>query len=312
MDCHSKEDCCVYLFVRKPFDKFVNPSVSCISLQKGKHWIESIIKTDVCFFQMDVEAINLASDNELLIMGLDKKGDILSLRSFVQKLIKESKTEERKSEKMSLRHDILLTGKVKKGVTQQKDGKSLEKMRKVQIGWLHFNDERQSFVSVRTAKGRGTREVDIKLQARKEDVIDIAKTVFFNDGHSMFGSEQSMVFGLANFQRENISIIKVGGVDLPFTLQRYIEKSKMSRVRLYLTSKLKKRDDSSLVKPAEKKPVCTVTAETKDDVAQADENKSQSVKKLEERRKIISEQNVAHEQSLATDKAKRQKLDMQL
>ena len=35
---------------------------------------------------MDVEAITQASDNELLLLGLDKKGDILSLRNFVQKL----------------------------------------------------------------------------------------------------------------------------------------------------------------------------------------------------------------------------------
>ena len=75
-----------------------------------------------------MEAITQASDNELSLRGMDKKGDILSLRSFVQKLIKESKTEERKSEKMSLLHDILLTGKVKQGPTWQKDGKSLEKM----------------------------------------------------------------------------------------------------------------------------------------------------------------------------------------
>ena len=146
----------------------------------------------------------------------------------------------------------------------------------MQLGWLHFNDERQSFVSVRTAKGRETLGVDIELHARRRMSLTLQRQYFLMIV-SIFGSEQSMVFGLANFQHENIAIIKVGGVDLPFTLQRCIEKSKMSRVRLYLTSKLKKCDDSSLVKPAEKKSVCTVTAVTavtKDDVAEADENKS--------------------------------------
>ena len=46
-------------------------------------------------FQMDVEAITQASDNELLLLGLDKKGDILSLRNFVQKLSKESSNNEK-------------------------------------------------------------------------------------------------------------------------------------------------------------------------------------------------------------------------
>lgn len=48
---------------------------------------------------MDVESITQASDNELLLLGLDKKGDILSLRNFVQKLSKESSNNERISKK---------------------------------------------------------------------------------------------------------------------------------------------------------------------------------------------------------------------
>ena len=67
--------------------------------------------------------------------------------------------------------------KGKKRPKQQKSGKALPKMRKVQLGWLHFDDEKQSFVSVRMAKGGGTREVDIKLNADKDDVIGIAKTM---------------------------------------------------------------------------------------------------------------------------------------
>ena len=38
------------------------------------------------YSQKEMEAITQASDNELLLLGLDKKGDILSLRNFVQKL----------------------------------------------------------------------------------------------------------------------------------------------------------------------------------------------------------------------------------
>lgn len=34
-------------------------------------------------FQMDVEAIAQASDNKLLLMGLDKKGDMLSLKKLI-------------------------------------------------------------------------------------------------------------------------------------------------------------------------------------------------------------------------------------
>ena len=63
-----------------------------------------------------------------------------------------------------------------------------------------------------TAKGGGTREVDIKLNADKDDIIAIAKTIFFTDGNSNFGPEQLITFGLANFQHEDISTTKVSGV----------------------------------------------------------------------------------------------------
>ena len=116
---------------------------------------------------------------------------------------------------MSLLHKVLENGKVKKCFRQQKDGKALPKMRKVQLGWLHFDDQKQSFVSVRMANGGGTREVDIKLNADKDDIIDIAKTIFFTDGNSNFGPEQLMVFGLANFQHESPPSATTSGVGVP-------------------------------------------------------------------------------------------------
>ena len=248
---------------------------------------------------MDVEAITQASDNELLLLGLDKKGDILSLRNFVQKLSIETSKDERKLEKMSLLRDVLESGKGNKKLKQHQDVKGSPKTRKVQLGWLHFDDEKQTFVSVRTAKGGGTREVDIKLSAGKNDIIDIAKAMFFSDNKSTFGPEQCMTFGLANFQHEDISRIKVCGVYLAFTLQRYLEKCKMSRVRLYLTSKSNTFDMSPL-KQEDQKTAPSSKPETK--------TCYQTKSKAEKRRKLISEQDAAYEESLATDQAKRQKL----
>ena len=248
---------------------------------------------------MDVEAITQASDNELLLLGLDKKGDILSLRNFVQKLSKGSSKDERRLEKMSLLRDVLESSKGNKKLKQHQDVKSSLKTRKVQLGWLHFDDEKQTFLSVRTAKGGGTREVGVKLSAGKNDIINIAKAMFFPDNKSIFGPEQCMTFGLANFQHEDISRIKVCGVYLAFTLQRYIEKCKMSRVRLYLTSKSNTFGMSPLKQEDQK-----MASSSKPETETRDHTKS----KLEKRRNLISEQNAAYEESLAIDRAKRQKL----
>ena len=39
---------------------------------------------------MDVQAIARASDNDLLLLGLEKRGDVLSLRNFAKRFAKES------------------------------------------------------------------------------------------------------------------------------------------------------------------------------------------------------------------------------
>ena len=83
----------------------------------------------------------------------------------------------------------------------------------------------------------------------------------------------------------------------------------MPRFRLYLTSKINILDDMSLLKPADHKPSSTSKLEGKECPLNGEEQtKSQTLSKLEEWRKISSEQDTAYEELLATDKAKREKL----
>ncbi|KAK3754730.1 hypothetical protein QZH41_019376 [Actinostola sp. cb2023] len=51
-----------------------------------------------------------------------------------------------------------------------------------------------------------------------------------------------MTFSLANYKQEMMTNVSVGGSKLPFTLQRYINSTKLPKVRLYLASKVKKDD----------------------------------------------------------------------
>ena len=50
------------------------------------------------------------------------------------------------------------------GNNKLKEHQDVQKL-KVQLGWLYFDDEKQTFVPVRTGKVGGTQEVDIKLSA---------------------------------------------------------------------------------------------------------------------------------------------------
>ena len=125
---------------------------------------------------MDVEAITQASDNELLLLGLDKKGDILSLRNLKQKLSKESSSNEKRSKKCHCYMKFWKMVKWKNALNSKrwesftKDAKGAAWM--VALWWW-----KAEFISVRTAKGGGTREVGIKLNADKDDITGIANTI---------------------------------------------------------------------------------------------------------------------------------------
>ena len=82
----------------------------------------------------------------------------------------------------------------------------------------------------------------------------------------------------------------------------------MSRVRLYLTSKINILDDVTLLKTSRSQPSSTSKLERKECGLNGDETKSQTLSKLEEWQKIISGQDAVYEESLATDEAKREKL----
>lgn len=82
----------------------------------------------------------------------------------------------------------------------------------------------------------------------------------------------------------------------------------MSRVRLYLTSKINILDDVTLLKTSRSQPSSTSKLERKECGLNGDETKSQTLSKLEEQQKIISGQDAVYEESLATDEAKGEKL----
>ena len=214
-------------------------------------------------------------------LGLDKKRDILSLRNFLQKLSKESSSNEKRSKKCHCYMKFWKMVKWKNALNSKKVRKLYQRCERCSFdGCTLMMKSRVLFLSERP------REVEHERWILS---IGIAKTMN-SWWHLAWPISSTKTFHLA------------------FTLQRYVEKCKMSRVRLYLTSKINILDDVSLLKPADHKPSSTSKLERKECCLNGDETKSQTLSKLEERRKIISEQDAAYEEPLATDKAKREKL----
>lgn len=175
-----------------------------------------------------------------------KKGDIIKLKSYCQKKIDESKSKESMEDKKKLLESILDRNKSKrksnpimdepssKIAKNSKRASSSATSKKVQIGWLHYDVYDKCFKSVRQAKGGGVRDMTLPLTSTKDDIIQVAKECFFPSGKSTFGTEDSMYFSLANFHKEEIDSSSTSS---PFTLDWYLQSTKLTRLKLFLTSK---------------------------------------------------------------------------
>ena len=112
------------------------------------------------------------------------------------------------------------------------------KKRKITLGWMHYSTKEKRFITVRLASGGGTRRVDVPGLSTKEDLIEEARNLFFPGCLSSHGEEKEMIFNFANFKAEPIEeFIEDGETTVDFTVQKYIEKHKLTLARLYLTSK---------------------------------------------------------------------------
>lgn len=184
---------------------------------------------------MDCEAVNMASDTVLIELGLQKQGDILSLRAFFQREMQSSSGDnsgynKRKSELI----EILRQDKSKK--SKADTNKKKEKSRKVTVGWMHYSSLVNKYVSVRESKGGGTHRLDFPLSCKKDHIIEEGKKLFFNKDSSHGMDMKDMEFDVTNAQGHIVPNSIDGS---PFTLQGYIEKNKLVTIRLYLASKEK-------------------------------------------------------------------------
>lgn len=107
-----------------------------------------------------------------------------------------------------------------------------------QTGWLHYDKKKNDYISVRTKKGGGTRDVSISMTSKANEIIAIAQSIFFPDGESVFGNLDTMVSSLGNFTCQEIQKDE-------FTLANYISRNSLTNVRLYLMTKV----DDECIKP---------------------------------------------------------------
>ena len=155
---------------------------------------------------------------------------------------------------------------------------------------MHFNDKESHYVAVHMAKGGSTKEVSFPVQATSADMMDEIKKIFFLDGMTVFSETQAMTFRLGNFSCQEINE--------EFTLERYIEEHKLSKVRLYILSRI--------ITQEKKSEVHDNSDDDSDLLTPAFDNATSSrlVGSSEERRVLRALQEKEYLDSLAADQAK--------
>lgn len=199
---------------------------------------------------MDCSAIDCTPEDVLEEMGLSRKGDIYALKAMCSQKNRSQDSLERENKKRKLVEEIM---KEKQDKQRRKSARrstspsasssdetssttGAPKTRRIALGLMQFNKSKNKFVSVRYARGGGSRTLVVPLTATKQELIEMGKDVFFAESVAPIGKASDFTFDQANFKGEAIDKLKDSdGHEQPFTMQGYFETYKLTRVQLYLT-----------------------------------------------------------------------------
>lgn len=185
---------------------------------------------------MDATAIEKAETQILQQMGL-KIGEIISLKSYCKG----------KDKKRSLLELIKAkrSGKTKKSTDTKTQ--NFRRSRKLQVGWQNHNFEQKRYVQVRLINGGGTRKLDVNQNAGMQELLSEVVSTFFPNGECNFGRKEDFELKLGNYKGDEIgeTFENNDGISQQFTLQSYIDHTKLQQPRFYLLSKFISDNESS-------------------------------------------------------------------
>ena len=154
--------------------------------------------------------------------GYSGRGHLICLKNFSTPSSHKDTCKDRK--------EILIESVTKAGKDRIKK-KSMHK-KLVSLGWMHFDESKQSFKAVRAAKGGGARQYQFDNSATYEQILTTATKLFFSRGKNLFGRKDNVTLQFGNYKGEVIN-------KTSFTIQEYITKHRLSKTRIYLTPKRK-------------------------------------------------------------------------
>ncbi|XP_069125428.1 uncharacterized protein [Argopecten irradians] len=204
-----------------------------VTIGSPRHFLRMFEEVGEVFRLMaiDTNAVKFMSE-ETLTQFILAAGDRAYLRSICQQGEKSGKREEllnRLKRKMSLRKDEETNKSGDEESAKRKLSKHLcgnkhaqKKPRKIELGWIHNGKQ------VRTVNGGGKRTIEIDRNAKKEDILSHAKSLFFPNGNSKKGSVSNFTCDLLDFVQDTLPH--------DITVAVLYDKMKMGILRFYLST----------------------------------------------------------------------------
>ena len=140
---------------------------------------------------MDKEAVLKCEDEDLSSRGLKEKGHMICLLAFC------TPQEESQNAKKTLASYVKEAGK-QRVLKRTRDEKFVTLCSK------HFDVKRSQYISVRTSKGGGNRQLALHNEANYNDIVTVMADLFFPDGNSTFGSLEQMNVKIGSFKGDFI------------------------------------------------------------------------------------------------------------
>ncbi|XP_023808456.1 uncharacterized protein LOC111946974 [Oryzias latipes] len=104
---------------------------------------------------------------------------------------------------------------------------AVRKTRKVELGWIHEGKQ------LHKKNGGGTRRIDLPKEAKKADILSIAKELFFPNGRSKKGQLEDFTFDILDYQEDAV-------LDENTTVGELYSLLKMGTLRFYLCTRERK------------------------------------------------------------------------
>ena len=105
-----------------------------------------------------------------------------------------------------------------------------KELKRVELGWMHFGANLNSYKQVRGVSGGGTRHIKIDANLSIRDILEVGKEFFFPGGLSKKGSAENFSFCLWSYNKSSFK-------DDSLTIRELYKTTKLKMIRLYVCSK---------------------------------------------------------------------------